>query len=40
LDGTNNKIKTLHKMAYGFRDVEIFKIKIMALQETRSAQVG
>ncbi|WP_197714675.1 transposase [Nitrosomonas supralitoralis] len=21
LEGTNNKIKTLHKMAYGFRDI-------------------
>ena len=34
LEGTNNKIKTLHKMAYGFRDVEFFKLKIMALHET------
>ena len=25
LEGTNNKIKTLHKMAYGFRDIEFFK---------------
>ncbi|WP_419612478.1 transposase [Thiolapillus sp.] len=24
LEGTNNKIKTLHKMAYGFRDTEFF----------------
>lgn len=36
LEGTNNKIKTLHKMAYGFRDTEFFKLKIMALHETRS----
>ncbi|WP_419585188.1 transposase, partial [Thiolapillus sp.] len=35
LEGTNNKIKTLHKMAYGFRDTEFFKLKIMALHETR-----
>ena len=34
LEGTNNKIKTLHKMAYGFRDVDFFKLKIMALHET------
>lgn len=36
LEGTNNKIKTLHKMAYGFRDTEFFKLKIMALHETHS----
>jgi len=28
LEGTNNKIKTLHKMAYGFRDIEFFKRRI------------
>ena len=40
LEGTNNKIKTLHKMAYGFRDVEFFKLKIMALHETNYVLVG
>jgi len=40
LEGTNNKIKTLHKMAYGFRDIEFFKLKIMALHETNFALVG
>ena len=25
LEGTNNKIKTQYKMAYGFRDIEFFK---------------
>ncbi|MGH8476761.1 MAG: transposase [Methylococcales bacterium] len=39
-DGTNSKIKTLHKMAYGFRDIEFFKLKIMALHETNYALVG
>ncbi|SDY22348.1 Transposase [Nitrosomonas sp. Nm58] len=34
LEGINNKIRALHKMAYGFRDVEFFKLKIMALHET------
>jgi transposase len=28
LEGTNNKIKTLQKQAYGFRDHEFFKLKI------------
>jgi len=40
LEGINNKIKTLHKMAYGFRDVEFFKLKIMALHETNYVLVG
>lgn len=40
LEGANNKIKTLHKMAYGFRDIEFFKLKIMALHETNYALVG
>jgi len=40
LEGTNNKIKTLQKQAYGFRDMEFFKLKIYALHETRYALVG
>ena len=31
LEGTNNKIKTLQRQAYGFRDHEFFKLKIYAL---------
>ena len=34
LEGTNNKIKTLRKIAYDFRIIEFFKLKIMALHET------
>ncbi len=40
LEGTNNKIKTLNKQAYGFRDMEFFKLKIYALHETKYALVG
>jgi transposase len=40
LEGTNNKIKTMNKQAYGFRDVEFFKLKIYALHETKYALVG
>jgi len=40
LEGTNNKIKTLQRAAYGFRDKEFFKLKIMALHETKYALVG
>jgi transposase len=40
LEGINNKIKTLQKQAYGFRDMEFFKLKIYALHETKYALVG
>ena len=40
LEGTNNKIKTLQRQAYGFRDHEFFKLKILALHEARYALVG
>ena len=40
LEGTNNKIKTLQKQAYGYRDMDFFKLKIYALHETRYALVG
>lgn len=40
LEGTNNKIKTLQRQAYGFRDHEFFKLKIFALHESRYALVG
>jgi len=40
LEGTNNKIKTLQKQAYGFRDMDFFKLKIYALHETKYALVG
>ena len=40
LEGTNNKIKTMKRQAYGFRDQEFFKLKILAIHETRYALVG
>ena len=40
LEGTNNKIRTLQRQAYGFRDSEFFKLKIYALHETRYELVG
>jgi len=40
LEGTNNKIKTMKRMAYGFRDIEFFKLKIMAIHETKYALTG
>jgi transposase len=40
LEGTNNKIRTMQRQAYGFRDHEFFKLKIYALHETIYALVG
>ena len=40
LEGTNNKIKTMKRQAYGFRDMEFFKLKILGLHETKYALVG
>jgi transposase len=40
LEGTNNKIKTMKRQAYGFRDHEFFKLKILAIHETKYALVG
>lgn len=40
LEGTNNKIKTMQRQAYGFRDRQFFKLKIYALHETTYALVG
>ena len=40
LEESNNKIKTLQKMAYGFRDMEFLKIEIKALHEIKYALVG
>jgi transposase len=40
LEGTNNKIRTMQRQAYGFRDYEFFKLKILALHETKYALVG
>lgn len=40
LEGTNTKIRVLQRQAYGFRDMEFFKLKIMGLHETKYALVG
>lgn len=40
LEGTNNKIKTMKRQAYGFRDKEFFKLKIMAIHNARYALIG
>jgi transposase len=40
MEGTNNKIKTMKRQAYGFRDREFFKLKILAIHESRYELVG
>jgi transposase len=40
MEGTNNKIKTMKRQAYGFRDHEFFKLKILAIHETKYKLVG
>jgi transposase len=40
LEGTNTKIQLMKRQAYGFRDKEFFKLKILGLHETKHALVG
>jgi transposase len=40
LEGTNNKIQTMKRQAYGCRDQEFSKLKIYALHRTKYALVG
>ncbi len=40
LEGTNHKIKTLQRQAYGYRDQESFRLKLHALHKTKRVLVG
>ena len=40
LEGTNNKIKTMKRQAYGFRDQNFLNLKIDAIHEAEYALVG
>jgi transposase len=40
LEGTNTKIQLLKRQAYGYRDLEFFKLRIYALHESRHELVG
>ena len=40
LEGTNNKIKTMQRQAFGFRDHEYFTLRILAAHEAKYALVG
>ena len=35
VEGVNNRIKTLNKVAYGYRDWEFFELKIKASHEAK-----
>ncbi|MFT5525906.1 MAG: transposase, partial [Pirellulaceae bacterium] len=40
MEGTNNKIKTVQRQSYGFRDQEYFNLVIYSLHEKKYALVG
>lgn len=40
LEGVNNKVRTLQRTAYGYRDQEYFRLKLHALHTTRYALIG
>lgn len=40
IGGTNNKIKTLKRPAYSYRDKEFFKLRIMGIHESKYALTG
>jgi len=40
LEGLNNKIKTLKRKSYGFRDQQYFKLKILAIHMARYELIG
>jgi len=40
LEGTNTKIRVLQRKAYGFRDMDFFKLKLHALHESKFELVG
>jgi transposase len=40
MEGTNNKIKVMKRMAYGYRDMDFFKLRILAIHEAKYALTG
>lgn len=40
LEGINNKIKVLKRTAYGYRDMEFFKLRILFIRDTEFALAG
>ena len=40
LEGLNNKIKTLQRQAYGYRDKDFFELRIYSIHLAKYALVG
>ena len=40
LEGINNKIKTMKRQAYGYRDQKFFELKILAMHDKNYAFIG
>lgn len=40
IEGINNKIKTMSRQAYGFRDMEYFKLRLLHLHELKHSLTG
>ena len=40
MEGTNNKIKTMKRQAYGFRDKDFFRLRILGIHEAKYALTG
>lgn len=40
MEGTNNKIKTLKRQAYGFRDKVYFRLRLLHLHEQKARLTG
>ena len=40
LEGVNNKLKLLQRQAFGFRNLELFKLRILSLHTTHKTLVG
>ena len=40
MEGTNNKIRTLNRQAYGYRDEEFFILRLLGLHESRYTLTG
>jgi transposase len=40
IEGLNNKAQTMKRQAYGYRDLEFYKLKLMTLHRKRYGLVG
>jgi len=40
MEGTNNKVKTVQRQSYGFRDQDYFKLVLYSLHQKKYALVG